>query len=471
MYRFAVILSMLLSLACSAQAQTEGQTQAQGQTEGQAQSQAQPQVQAQPQTQTQPKAQSSDAGGQQDQQETIKALVQEVQDLKARIAALEAKQAKADEAAAANAKKPVALSVPPTAQPPVASPPASPPPPGSFDFVRGLKLQGFGSLTYRANDANPPELGANLGPIASTTGNFAIGDVDLFLTSQLTSRASILTEVVFSEQTSGEFETDVERLLLKFDPSDFLKMSFGRFHTGTSYYNSIFHHGFWLQTAADRPLVVEFSDHGGLLPSQAIGASLTGRVPSGKLGLNYIFEYGSAETIRPQITTPDAPEIEENNGNEITAGLFFKPDWVPGLNIGGSFYHDHINPEGSNLHIEQTIGSAHVVYSTPRFEFLNEAFFLQHQVLETGQTFNTPAFYTLISHKIKERWRPYFRYQYINAPPGEPVFPDVGLHWGPTAGLRFDANDYIALKAQYDRTNRRALPPFNIVLGQVAFRF
>ncbi len=440
MYRFAVILSMLLAFACSSQAQAPTPDPA-------------------------------------DQQETIKALIQEVNELKARIAVLEARQAKADEASAAatSAAKPVAMVVP---QPPAVQPPAMTQPPmpspaagDSFGFIRGLKLQGFGSLTYKANDSNPPELGASLGPIAGSTGNFAVGDVDLFLTSQLTSRASILTEVVFSEQTSGEFETDVERLLLKFDPSDYLKMSFGRFHTGTSYYNSVFHHGFWLQTAADRPLVVEFSDHGGLLPSQAVGASLTGRIPSGKLGLNYIFEYGSAETIRPQITSADAPEIEENNGNEFTAGFFLKPDWLSGLNTGGSFYHDHLNPTGSNLHIEQSIGSAHVVYATPRFEFLNEGFFVQHKIQETGQIFNTPSFYTLISHKIADRWRPYFRYQYINAPQGEPVYPDIGLHHGPSGGLRFDANDYIALKVQYDRTFRRALPAFNNVLGQVAFRF
>ncbi|HEX7289085.1 MAG TPA: cell envelope integrity protein TolA [Candidatus Angelobacter sp.] len=407
------------------------------------------------------------APDQPDQQETIRQLVQEVRELKARIAVLEARQAKADETVAEAAQaKPV--EAPPTGPAPAAAPTGTQ---ESFSFVRGVKLQGFGSLSYKANDAHPPELGASLGPISGTTGTFSVGDVDLFLTSQLTSRASILAEVVFSEQTNAEFEVDVERLLLKFNVSDYLKMSFGRFHTGTSYYNSVFHHGFWLQTAADRPLVVEFSDHGGLLPSQAVGASLTGKVPSGTLGLNYIFEYGSAGTIRPQITSIDAPEIQENNGNEFTAGFFFQPDWLPGLNAGGSFYHDHINPEGTGLHMEQSIGSAHVVYNSPRFEFLNEAFLVQHKVAETGQEFNTTSFYSLISQKILGRWRPYFRYQYSNAPRGEPVFPDIGMHSGPSSGMRFEANDYIALKIQYDRIYRRDLPAFNNVLGQVAFRF
>ena len=276
-------------------------------------------------------SQTQNANSNSDQQETIRALMQEVNELKARVAALEAKQnepMQAPQPEATPQPEVKALSSPPQSG-------ASGPEP--LPFIRGIRFQGFGSATYKASDANPPEQGASLGFRPGSAGNFAVGDVDLFLTSQLSNRTSVLGEVVFSEQNSGEFETDVERLLLKYNPSDYLKMSFGRFHTATSYYNTVFHHGLWLQTAADRPLIVEFSDHGGLLPSQAIGASITGRVPSGSLGLNYILEYGSAATIRPQITTPDASEIEENNGNEITAGLFLKPDFLPGLDVGGSF--------------------------------------------------------------------------------------------------------------------------------------
>ena len=51
----------------------------------------------------------------------------------------------------------------------------------------------------------------------------------------------------------------------------------------------------------------------------------------------------------------------------------------------------------------QTIGSGHVVYLTPRFEFMNEGFIVQHKVEETGAVFNTPAFYSLISTKIGAR--------------------------------------------------------------------
>lgn len=394
--------------------------------------------------------------------ETIKELMQEVKELKARVAVLEARQGQPAP------EQPPAKPAEPVQETPSAEGQTMTPERISGIFP-GIRMAGFGALSYKVNDARPPETG--LVGFPSGNNDFAIGDVDLFLTSHLTPKASVLSEVVFSETSEKEFELDVERLLLKYDFNDYLKLSFGRYHTATSYYNSVFHHGQWLQTAADRPLAVEFADHGGLLPSQGVGVSITGKVPSGSLGLNYVFEYGSSNIHRPNILDPNADEIVENNGQATTVGLFARPDWLEGLEIGGSFYHDRINPDGGPFHLGQSIGSAHVVYLTPRFEFLNEAFIIQHTVQETGQEFNTPAFYSLISEKLGAKWRPYFRYQYVNAPMQSPVFPDVQLRHGPSVGVRYDYNDYIAFKAQYDRTFRRQLPDINNLLLQLAFRF
>ncbi len=420
--------------------------------------------------------------------ETNKALLQEINDLKMRVAAfeelktrvavLEAKLAQTETSGAQPAKP---AEPPPTEAEPqsVSTKPDRP----SLGIFQGIKIQGFGAVSYKASDARPPEA-QFFGFRHDANNSFALGDVDLFVTSHLTSNATVLGEIDFRETADQVFDVSVERLLLKYDVNDHLKMSFGRFHTYTSYYNSVFHHGEWLQTAADRPLTVEFTSNGGLLPSQALGVSITGKVPSGKLGLNYIFEYGTSDTVRPNILHHDTPPIDENNGNGIVGGLFARPDWLPGLEIGGSFYHDRLSPNGGEsaggdtggeaptpVHIGQSIVSAHAVYITPRFEFLNEGFLIQHRVQETGEKFNTPAFYTLISQKFGQRWRPYFRYQYAHASIDSPIFPDIGLRHGPSAGVRFDFNNYIAFKAQYNRTFRRQLTTINDIFLQLAFRF
>jgi hypothetical protein len=408
----------------------------------------------------------------QDDKETIRSLVEEVKELKARVAVLEAKQP--SEEAVKRAVAPAVTSEPTPAATQSQTPATET---GGFNIPHGIQFQGFASVTYKASNANPSDLGSSNGFRPGSAGNFSIseGDVDLFLTSRLTNDMSILGEITFSQNNDGEFNPDVERLLLKYSPDDYLKTSAGRFHTATSYYNETFHHGLWLQTTIDRPLVVEFSDHGGLIPSQAVGSSVTGRIPSGKLGLNYIFEYGTPNGTRPQVNTPDAAEIVSNNGNETTAGLFVRPDWLQGMEIGGSFYHDRISPAfadvPSGLHFGQSIVSAHAVYVTPRFEFLNEGFLLQQKLEKTGQRFNTPAFYSQISKKFGSYWRPYFRYQYANASTGSPIFPDINKRHGPSGGMRFDLNDYVALKIQFDHTYRRPLPDFNDVQTQLAFRF
>jgi hypothetical protein len=68
-------------------------------------------------------------------------------------------------------------------------------------------------------------------------------------------------------------------------------------------------------------------------------------------------------------------------------------------------------------------------------------------------------------------YRPYFRYQYVNAPNNEPIFPDVQLRAGPSAGLRFDASESVALKFQYDYTFLRNQPGVNDLELQLGFTF
>ena len=107
-------------------------------------------------------------------------------------------------------------------------------------------------------------------------------------------------------------------MLFNYDYNDHLRMSFGRYQTAIGYYNSAFHSAGWFQTTADRPLIMEFASDGGLLPTQAVGMSFTGSIPSGRLGLNYVAEYGSSDTIRPSLNGQTL--IDENNGNHINIG-------------------------------------------------------------------------------------------------------------------------------------------------------
>ena len=90
--------------------------------------------------------------------------------------------------------------------------------------------------------------------------------------------------------------------------------------------------------------------------------------------------------------------------------------------------------------------------------------------------FHTPAFYTQFSRRLG-RYRPYFRYSYINAGIAEPIYgdpadgPTVGRRNGPTLGVRYDLNDHAALKIQYDRFAQRGQKTFNAIKTQFSFAF
>src|SRR5260221_1668809 len=133
-------------------------------------------------------------------------------------------------------------------------------------------------------------------------------------------------------------------------------MSFGRYHTGIGYYNRAFHSGTWLQTTADRPLVMEFAHDGGVLPTQAVGLSFTGSIPSGRLGLNYIAEYGSSDTHLQNLA--EAGIDDEDNGNHVNVGLFARPESIPGLQIGGALYYNRISERRHRPHTR--VGQANV---------------------------------------------------------------------------------------------------------------
>jgi len=401
--------------------------------------------------------------------EQIKQLQQQDRDLQERIKLLEARQPTGLPGTQAD---PASPSTPQQDAEPTAPPPApSAAPLGDWHEVHGIQWRGFGEVDYKALDQRKPELGT-YGFVPGSAGNFYTGDFGLFLTSRLTAKTSVLSEIVFEEGDAQTYTVHLRRMLLKYDYNDHLKFSFGRYQTNIGYYNWAFRSAAWLQTTADRPLVMEYARDGGLLPTQAIGVSVTGAIPSGKLGLNYVAEYGSSDTIRPDLNG-DGGVNDYNNGNQVNVGFFLRPEAVPGLQIGASFYHDKISDfdRGPSIRDGESIVNGYVVYVAHGIEFLNEGFLIRDAALDlSNAVFNTPAFYSQFSKQLG-RIRPFFRYQYVNASPNNLIYDDVGLRFGPSFGARYDLNSYIAFTAQLDHTVRRGEPDLNGLQLQLAFAF
>src|SRR5690349_1388142 len=328
-----------------------------------------------------------------------------------------------------------------------------------------LQLNVFGDVGFEATDRK-----------AVTSNTFEIGSLDLFMTAHLSPKLSLLGEVLFIPGDDNSISPDVERLLLQYRQSDYFGFGVGRYHTSIGYYNTAFHQGAWFETAIGRPFMYAFDDEGGFLPLQEVGLTTYGRIPSGKLGLNYVAEVGNG---RDHLLggEPAQNAQDSNNGKSVNVALFARPSWAPGLQTGFSIYHDYIT-FSDNINHSELISTVHAVYQNLQYEFLTEAMLVRHQGSSTGGpgVFHTPAFYTELSRRFGS-YRPYFRYQYINAGVNEPIYGDptdgevVGRRNGPSLGLRYDFSEHAAFKVQYDRLAIRGQGSSNGLDSQFAFTF
>jgi hypothetical protein len=331
-----------------------------------------------------------------------------------------------------------------------------------------LRIRGFGDISVHGDTQK------------GDTTSFSLGQLDLFVTSDVSDKFRFLSEIVFENGGTNiygtqvgdpnSYDVDIERYLLQYSHNDYFNLSAGRGHTAIGYYNTEFHHSSWLQTTTGRPFLFDFEDHGGILPIHTVGVTASGQIPSGSLGLHYVAEMGNGRASRSPLTEePVQNDIDDQNHKAFNLAMFARPEAVHGLQTGFSFYRDVLDPLNSPR-VGESIFAAHAVLVRPRYEWLNEVVLDRHSLIGTPVVYNTPAFYTQMSRQFGS-YRPYMRYQYMNVNNKEPIFSDVGLRQGPSLGLRFDASESVALKFQYDYTQLRNQPAVNGLELQLGFTF
>ncbi|MBZ5642437.1 MAG: hypothetical protein LAO19_06740 [Acidobacteriia bacterium] len=386
------------------------------------------------------------------QDDTNKQLLERVRELEAKVKQLEEHQA-------------TASATPPPAPAPAPAPAAEPvavvEQPQVNAVADRLKLLLFGDAGYQT--------GHFFGP----TSTFEFGEFDIFATARLTDKFSAIGEILYTAGSDNAVKLDIERLLLKYRQNDYFTASVGRIHTAIGYYNTTFNRGDFFQTAAGRPTMFEFDDQGGFLPLQDLGIVINGQIPSGKLGLNYVFEVTNGRAFGA-FAEPAQNGSDLNNSKAVNFGLSAKPEMLPGFTVGFSYRHDYLS-DALNLHVSESIPVVYAVFTNPTYEWLNEAMYVTHK-LPGGASFHTPGFYSQFSRRFGH-FRPYFRYDYVNASVDDPIYgnPDeidsVGRINGPAVGLRWDFSRYTALKFQYQHEGIRGEKSTNGGTAQFDFTF
>jgi hypothetical protein len=404
-----------------------------------------------------------------DQAEQIRILLERVQQLEKRVAELETKPAAASAVA-------TAANVPAAAKPEMAE--AAPPPGQGHQHQTAerqaateqlevhypsLQIRGFGDVDFSATDQK------------GTNSGFNLGQLDLHLASALSQKISYFGEITFNAHPT-DYTVEVERSIIRYDYNDYFKLSFGRYHTPIGYWNTAFHHGAWLQTTIDRPLLIKFG--GTFTPNHFVGLLAEGSIPSGGLGLSYNIGVGNG---RGEVISRPGDAGAVNNNRAWVAKLYARPPKLYGLELGGSFYQDKIAfPSLTNQNFREWIASAYLVWTKGSPEFLSEFENVHHRNILTNQVANNDAFYVQFAYRLpwlERSLKPYYRFEYMHMPLSEQVFTHQDQVES-ILGLRYDISSYATFKSEYRYTKSQpgvlgllAEPTVNGLFFQTAFTF
>lgn len=337
-------------------------------------------------------------------------------------------------------------------------------PPSEVTTYPSFRLGGFTDINFAATDQ------------PRTRSGFSEGQFVLHVNSNLSPKVSFLSELSMTARADAGtgtpaatgFNVEVERSIIRFEQSDYLKISFGRYHTPINYWNTAFHHGAWLQTTVSRPEMVQFG--GRFIPVHFVGGLLEGAVPAGGLNLNYNLGVGNG---RGAVLSRSGDFGENNNNRAWLMSVFAKPDRIFGLQFGASLYRDKITPVGTR-EAREWIQSAHLVWQKENPEIIAEFANVTHQLIGEAFRFKSQAWYLQLGYRLPgyaKLWKPYYRFEYIHIPKSDPIFASVPGLAGSVLGVRYDLSTLVALKFEYRNQRRPGVVRVNGAYVQTSFTF
>ena len=328
-----------------------------------------------------------------------------------------------------------------------------------------LHISGFADINFAAQNRSEGARG------------FSEGQFTLHLVSALSPRVAFFGEVTFSPRADAGtgsppatgFNAEVERAIIRFDQSDELKVSFGRYHTPINWWNTAFHHGQWLQTTISRPEMVQFG--GRFIPVHFVGALAEGVFPSGGWNINYQAGVGNG---RGNVISRGGDAGDNNDVPAFLLNVSTKPDRAFGLQVGGSVYADRITAAG-RPDFNERIVAAHAVWQHEDPELIAEIADVRHKLVGGSVSTSNLAYYVQAAYRLPASahlWKPYYRFEHIDIDANDIVFAGVPNLDGSTIGVRYDISTYAAIKTE-GRFRRRVenQPRTNGWFLQIAFTF
>jgi hypothetical protein len=192
-----------------------------------------------------------------------------------------------------------------------------------------------------------------------------------------------LTEALASTE-----EVELERAQLGWEYRPGHRLWLGRFHTPLGYWNPKFNHSAFLQTSVHRPDIVNFEDHGGVLPMHAAGIMSDGEQAIGEGNLEYTFIYGAgAKLAENELTSTRLIDIrEEGLGINLFGKIAYQPDELSQTHFGLFGGYSELTPTGElDTSVDQVVGGAYFHTSWLKSRVYGGVFY-SHNTVKTDTT-------------------------------------------------------------------------------------
>lgn len=286
------------------------------------------------------------------------------------------------------------------------------------------------------------------------TGNFV-----LFVTSQLTDRISVLSELSFNNK-GNTFNYEVQRLMLRYNVADYFSVRVGKMFTPVGYWNNQYTLGLILQPTIQRPMAIRPVSEGGVLQYRDVGVQFEGEnITKARLfykvllgnGIGY---FGSND--------------KQDNHVAVTTQIGTEP--IDGLKILASGMFDRIeegksNPNGSISSLPDdgklqlfTISAAYM-NSDKKPEFIAEYLNQKSKFDEIG-TRSSYSYYVYGGYKITDKLTPYVLYNKTQAGAStteeDPYFSPLPVQINQvTVGVRYKFNANFVAKLEYENNQEK----------------
>lgn len=290
-----------------------------------------------------------------------------------------------------------------------------------------------------------------------TKSNFNTGSFVLFVTSQLSERISVLSEVSFNNNaTESKFE--VQRLLVRYYVKDYFSVRAGKMFTPIGYWNNQFTLGLVLQPTIQRPLALRTDNDGGILQYHDTGIQFEGDNIT-KAGFFYKVLLANGVGYKGS---------NDKGDTHIATTVQVGAEPVEGLKIIASGMFDRIekgkpNPFGTILEdggqLQLLVASVAYMDASKKPEFIAEYTNQQNKFKNTG-TSVTNTYYVYGGYKVTDKITPYAMFSGAQSGKSttEPdsYFLDLPIRYNQlTVGGRYKFNSNFICKLEYEFTDAK----------------